>query len=113
MVIGVRTIIKKVVPASRSSGGALVRIPSPRPSSDRTARDGSASISGEQTARQHDRGLAAPVGGGHFLVDVIAGIGVAVSCIYAARRLDVFFFVRLAGMGNSRINPRDRGQFSN
>jgi uncharacterized membrane protein YiaA len=32
--------------------------------------------------------VSTPVGGGHFLIDVIAGIAVAASCIYATRCLD-------------------------
>jgi len=37
-----------------------------------------------------------PVGGGHFLVDVIAGIVVAASCIYAASCLDMVLAGRTA-----------------
>jgi uncharacterized membrane protein YiaA len=33
--------------------------------------------------------VSTPVGGGHFFVDVIAGIAVAAFCIYAARYLDL------------------------
>jgi hypothetical protein len=40
--------------------------------------------------------VSTPVGGGHFLVDVIAGIAVAASCISAARCLDMALAGRTA-----------------
>ena len=40
-----------------------------------------------------------PVGGGHFLVDIIAGIGLAVASIYAARRIGL-------ALGKSAAAPK-------